>query len=502
MKIRYLLAFSMLVLVLSLPFAFAGENSTDEIGAVEDAVTVERNVSGNTFADIQEAVNSAGDNDVVMLNGTYTASGDAIELKKNLVFDGGPQRATLDGNGNSSIFKTYSSDYTITLKNMDFINAKGFVFSGGGKLVVDNCSFTNNTADEYGIIRCEDCVVENSEFIGNKGVCGGAIYGFDEIIVNYSRFINNTASNGGAISLSDSARRLSIDNCLFDGNYAQIYGGSIYSVRELSLGVEEVNTNLVISNSNTTNSKAGKNGGAVYCVCADLNLNYVNINSSGSCIEIYHDFGEFKSSNSTYNTIKSTPVHDAALSADKVTAYYDSDGELTVTMYDYNLSRNVMYAKVKVKVWAGKTSKEYVLPLYYDGAAVAVLKIDKRFGAGKHKVEITSLSRYFNAKKITTYIIVKKAKTIVKAPTVKAKYKKSKKFKVTVKLDRYNPLAKVKIKIKVYTGKKSKTYKVKTNRKGVASINTKKLKRGTHKVVISSLNKNYSISKKSKIIIK
>jgi hypothetical protein len=63
-------------------------------------------------------------------------------------------------------------------------------------------------------------------------------------------------------------------------------------------------------------------------------------------------------------------------------------------------------------------------------------------------------------------------------------------------------LSNVKIKIKVFTGKKYKTYSVKTNKKGIAKINTKKLKIGNHKVIISSGNKNYSISGKSLIKIK
>lgn len=60
---------------------------------------------------------------------------------------------------------------------------------------------------------------------------------------------------------------------------------------------------------------------------------------------------------------------------------------------------------------------------------------------------------------------------------------------------------KLKLKIKVYTGKKYKTYKVTTNSKGIAKINTKALKKGKHKVVISSYNKNYSVSKKGVLII-
>ena len=60
----------------------------------------------------------------------------------------------------------------------------------------------------------------------------------------------------------------------------------------------------------------------------------------------------------------------------------------------------------------------------------------------------------------------------------------------------------VKVKVKVYTGKKYKSYILKTNKKGLIKLNTKKLKKGKHKVIITSANKNYSINAKSLIKIK
>lgn len=54
--------------------------------------------------------------------------------------------------------------------------------------------------------------------------------------------------------------------------------------------------------------------------------------------------------------------------------------------------------------------------------------------------------------------------------------------------------------IKLKIGKK--TYTVKTDSKGVAKFNTKKLKVGKYNVVISSGSDNYKISAKSTIKIK
>ena len=98
---------------------------------------------------------------------------------------------------------------------------------------------------------------------------------------------------------------------------------------------------------------------------------------------------------------------------------------------------------------------------------------------------------------------IKKAGTIVYAPYVTAKAKRSNYFKVTVKNSASKKVVpNLKIKLKVYTGKKYRIYTVKTNKKGIASFNTKNLKRGKHTVVISSGNSNYIISKRSRITIK
>ncbi len=92
-------------------------------------------------------------------------------------------------------------------------------------------------------------------------------------------------------------------------------------------------------------------------------------------------------------------------------------------------------------------------------------------------------------------------KPIVKAPVVKVKQKANKFFKVTVKNGK-SPVKNLKLKVKVWTGKKAKTYTIKTNSKGVAKLSTKKLKVGTHKVKVTSGNVKYKISKSSKIVVK
>ena len=59
----------------------------------------------------------------------------------------------------------------------------------------------------------------------------------------------------------------------------------------------------------------------------------------------------------------------------------------------------------------------------------------------------------------------------------------------------------VKINVKVYSGKNYKTYKLKTNSKGLAYLSAKSLSLGSHKLVVSSNDARYSISGKCSVKI-
>ena len=97
---------------------------------------------------------------------------------------------------------------------------------------------------------------------------------------------------------------------------------------------------------------------------------------------------------------------------------------------------------------------------------------------------------------------------IIKTPTklyVKnftADYNQSKYFKLTLKNKKTkNVLKNVRVKLRIYTGKKYKDYYVKTDVNGIAKFNTNILKIGNHKVLISPGNNKYLISGKIFILI-
>ena len=197
----------------------------------------------------------------------------------------------------------------------------------------------------------------------------------------------------------------------------------------------------------------------------------------------------------SFKIVKTT----AKISPNNYTTTYNSGKKFSAKITNSKTNHVLSGVKVLVKAYTGKKYKSYYATT--DSKGIVYFKFST-LAAGKHKLVISTSASYISSKAITKYITIKKAPTIVSAPKVKNKYKKSKYFTVKVKNKVTKKVVnKLKLKIKVYTGKKYKTYKVTTNSKGIAKINTKALKKGKHKVVISSYNKNYSVSKKGVLII-
>ncbi len=202
-----------------------------------------------------------------------------------------------------------------------------------------------------------------------------------------------------------------------------------------------------------------------------------------------HDYSKIVELN-----VKSTPIN---INAASIRTAYGNNGNLKIKLTSNKINSTLAGFKLTIKVYTGKKYKTYHVTTKSNG--IATLKTPKTLSAGKHEVKITTMDLI--TKK--TKIIVNKAKTTVKAPKVTNKFKKSKYFSATVKNKATKKaVSNVKVKIKVYTGKKYITKTIKTNSKGIAKFNTKSLKIGSHKVVISSGNSNYQISAKSLITIK
>lgn len=96
----------------------------------------------------------------------------------------------------------------------------------------------------------------------------------------------------------------------------------------------------------------------------------------------------------------------------------------------------------------------------------------------------------------------KKIDVDVDADDAVVAYKKNSYFKVKVKNDKNNkPVKNIKVKIKVFTKSKSKTYTIKTNSKGIAKFNTKILKKGDHKVIVTSADSSCKFKETAHIFV-
>ena len=191
----------------------------------------------------------------------------------------------------------------------------------------------------------------------------------------------------------------------------------------------------------------------------------------------------------------------ATIKAPKVTDYYKGTKTFKIKLVNSKNKKAMYYSKLNVKIYVSK-NRYY----NYDGVTQADGYIRLSLNTlkpGSYKVEVTGKDKKnFDAKKVTSKIVIKKAPAKLSPKKLTAKKGAKKYFKVTVKNKKTKKvITGVKVKIKVYTGKKAKTYTAKTNSKGIAKISTKKLKVGKHKVVVTSGDK-YVTAKKAKSTIK
>ena len=383
---------------------------------------------------------------------------------------------------------TFTNSRIIT-KNTTHVENSNFtkclnLFYSNGDLNINNCIFTKNA----GIII--DCwyegfkiIINNTKFINNSPKdYGSEVYDDENIISSYysdvyvynSQFINNA---GFGINSMESP--VYVENTTFQSQkYIAIYAYNLVCENSKFIknysptGAINVQKNLVMTNCSFEENRE----------CAVLSENKASIDGFN-----YTGLAVFNNDLKKFNIIKIT-----ATKSLKTT--YKSGKKITIKL-TYSESKNpAKFIEFTLKITKGKkTITDYGYTNgkgidYYDASKLAI---------GTYKITITDNF----GDNTTSTVKISKAKASVKAPRVTFKVKKSKYFKVTLKANK-KPLKNVKIKVKVKTGKKYKTYNLKTNYKGIAKLNTKKLKVGSHAVIISSGDSNYQIHAKSLITIK
>ncbi|MBR1610992.1 MAG: right-handed parallel beta-helix repeat-containing protein, partial [Methanobrevibacter sp.] len=219
----------------------------DEIPWSEETVV---RVSGGNFSKLNNVIQNAANNSVIILEGDFTFDEDkdvsgAIHLTdKSIIIDG--LGHTIDAKNETRIFWFENGNFTV-IKNIVFKNAynpsSDNSYTGGALSLVGNgrvlnCTFLNNSAGMAGALYwgyANQAQIFNCTFENNSALSagGGAIRirnNMTNVVIENSTFINNYApTDGGAIHLANTqgSRSNSIINCTFINNTAASGGGAV-----------------------------------------------------------------------------------------------------------------------------------------------------------------------------------------------------------------------------------------------------------------------------------
>ena len=263
--------------------------STSSLSLTNDDLVAVNENSGS-FTELKNEVTNGG---VVTLSKNYTYSSsdsfaNGITITKDVTITGNGN-VIIDADSKARIFNIQGA--TVTLKGITFTNAH--VSGNGGaiitdshsKLIVDGCTFEDNSAIRGGAIQISgtDSIIKNSTFKRNyasfsgNGYGGGAIEVYstavNTVITNCSFEENHAAAHGGAIEIKDNQKNVIIRDSYFGKNYAYGSGGSIFV--EQSRYVDIIN-NTFEENYVTTNNPTNAYGGAIHFNNWVKNINIIN----------------------------------------------------------------------------------------------------------------------------------------------------------------------------------------------------------------------------------
>ena len=172
-------------------------------------------------------------------------------------------------------------------------------------------------------------------------------------------------------------------------------------------------------------------------------------------------------------------------------AYY-KDTKITIKLTNLNTKKGVSGEKISVKFSNGKTAT-----LTTNSNGIATYNVAFKPGTYSLTATTTSKSIKKNQASLNSFPI---GKTYLKFDAKNLKTSKKTAKTLNVKVSNYfnnHMMKNVKVTLKVFTGKKSKTVSLTTNSKGIAKLTTSKLSVGKHKVIINTAEKYTDCDKKT-----
>ncbi|KAH8074040.1 hypothetical protein JL721_2597 [Aureococcus anophagefferens] len=211
-----------------------------------------------------DALNAAvlnGDHKILVESDITFAAPIEIPAGKNIRIYAKGERKTLDGNGETQLFRV---DGTLTLQHL--VLAEGYATNGF-------CSYTQNSGEECGggavhVDVDAHLIVDGCAFRDSQARYGGAIYTYGGAVdVSGSTFTENGAYEAGGAVWTYAHVALSISNCEFTGNVA-IKAGAVFTGGDTTIADSTFSGNVATASEPSDDDHAGGfwggEGGAIW----------------------------------------------------------------------------------------------------------------------------------------------------------------------------------------------------------------------------------------------
>ena len=398
-----------------------------------------------TFTALQKKIDNASKGATITLDRDYTYnegfSTRGIKIDKDLTINGNGH--TLNGLSKSRILLIHYGNImnnNIVLNNIKFENGNTDLYGGAifnyGNLTANGCTFTNNYAkycggaiNSVGHLTCNNCVFNKNTANGDAG----AVFtlSLDNPVDYYTEYYKNATPDEKMeflLSLTlDDLIVFSTDHftkCTFTNNVANGRGGgAIYAFSHLNVDSSTFNSN-----------KADQSGGAVF---ANKNLFITNSKFNSNKVSKYGGAVYFR-------------CHEQTMS--------NSSGQGQNIKYYSNSIESCTFTKNSAKKGGAIYGFRYIdTDKVHCAKAIKCTFSDNKASEGRDIYGGTTSKCVFNYLKLTlkTVKVKKSAKKLVLTATLKKGSAAVKSKKITFKFN-------------------GKTYKAKTNKKGIAKVTIKK----------------------------